>query len=510
MSEKKLVPEGAFIACDKGSLPGQLTSGMIEQISIYGQKVITESDNVFMINFLPLGPCLCLHGQPCMAQPLLWDSLADGVLVGGSRPVLEDAKLPCALGGQISIFPTPAAALAVLPKAEQKEKSFWSKTLDFGTGLGKGLWTGAKGTATGVYDLGVWAGKHSLPYMLLNPEGYKEQLEQDVETAKALGSLAADAGTWAYRNSAMNQLTNPSDYAAVQQENAVMVGKVVEKAKAMDAEDWGNLTGQVGFEVLTEVATAGAGLVVTGMKAADRTVDVARAAEKVDDLADAARAADKLEDASDAARTSEAVEEGGDAAKAADKAEDVEDVVEEVAGPEPLGDVVYGGRVRMGKVVSAPFNRNPAHPYDDFIRQLRGQETGMNDLTVHDFISNRDEYIRTGRSAEGSRAQREYREQFQEDMIENLMETEGKSYDEAESIANEFMSNNAALHDPDQIAGGFGNNVTGMGDKRVNSSLGSQWKTRIGDVDSQVRQAAENMTDAEKRSTYLDIELPDN
>ena len=339
MSEKKLVPEGAFLVCDKGTLPSQITSSSMEEVSIYGETVITEADKVFMVNFQPFGPCLCLHGQPCMAQPLMWDSLADGITIGEFAPVLEDAKLPCALGGQISIVLTPAVAFAQAPK---QEKSFWDKTLDFGKGLGKGLWTGAKGTATGVYDLGVWAGKHSLPYMLLNPEGYKEQLQQDVETAKALGGLAADVGTWAYRNSAVNQLTNPADYAAVQQENAVMVGKVVEKAKAMDAEDWGNFTGQVGFEVLTEVATAGAGLVVTGMKAADRTVDVARAAEKIDDIADAARAAENAEDASDATKAGKAVEEGedaSDAARAADKAEDTADA----AGPEKLGDVVYGG-----------------------------------------------------------------------------------------------------------------------------------------------------------------------
>ena len=89
------------------------------------------------------------------------------------------------------------------------------------------------------------------------------------------------------------------------------------------------------------------------MKAADRTVDVARAADKVDDIADTARAADKVEDASDAARIGKAAEEGedaSDAAKAADKAEDVEDVAEEVAGPESLGDVVYGGRASIFEV----------------------------------------------------------------------------------------------------------------------------------------------------------------
>ena len=336
MSEKKLVPQGAFLLCDKGTIPSQIKSSSMEEASIYGETVITEADKVFMVNFQPFGPCLCLQGQPCLAQPLMWDSLADGITIGEFAPVLEDAKLPCALGGQISIVLTPSVAFAQVPK---QEKSFWDKTLDFGKGLGKGLWTGAKGTATGVYDLGVWAAKHSPPYMLVNPKGYQEQLQQDVETAKALGGLAADVGTWAYRNSAVNQLTNPSDYAAVQQENAVMVGKVVEKAKAMDAEDWGNFTGQVGFEVLTEVATAGAGLVVTGMKAADRTVDVARAAEKVDDIVDAARALEQVDDLADAAKAVDKAEDVGEAARAADKAEDVA----EVAGPEPLGDVVYGG-----------------------------------------------------------------------------------------------------------------------------------------------------------------------
>ena len=248
--------------------------------------------------------------------------MADGITIGEFAPVLEDAKLPCALGGNISIVLTPAAAFAMVPKGAKKEKAFWEKSLDFGMGLGEGLWTGAKGTVTGVCDLAMWVGKHSTPYLLLNPSGYAEQLQQDAATMKALGSLAADAGSWAYRNSAVNMLTNPKDYIAMQQENAVMAGKVVEKAKQMDAKDWGNLTGQVGFEIITEVATAGAGAVVTGMKAADRTVDVARAADKIDDIADATKAAD-----------------ASDAARATDKVEDVADA----AGPEKLGDVVYGG-----------------------------------------------------------------------------------------------------------------------------------------------------------------------
>ncbi|MFB0844498.1 polymorphic toxin type 15 domain-containing protein [Paenibacillus oleatilyticus] len=49
--------------------------------------------------------------------------------------------------------------------------------------------------------------------------------------------------------------------------------------------------------------------------------------------------------------------------------------------------------------------------------------------------------------------------------------------------------------------------MTGVGDKRVNSSLGSQWKQRIDQLDKHVRSAAATMTEAERKSTYLNIKL---
>lgn len=61
------------------------------------------------------------------------------------------------------------------------------------------------------------------------------------------------------------------------------------------------------------------------------------------------------------------------------------------------------------------------------------------------------------------------------------------SIEEAERKAKNWLSNQHALHDPDQIAGGFAQNVTGVGDAGVNSAIGSQWKTRIGAVDEDER-----------------------
>ena len=132
----------------------------------------------------------------------------------------------------------------------------------------------------------------------------------------------------------------------------------------------------------------------------------------------------------------------------------------------------------------------------------------MNNLTVEDFINNRDAYLENGRSSEGSAAQERFREQYREDMIDRLMEEDGLSYDDAEARTNDFMSDKAALHDPDQIAGGHGDNVTGLGNGRVNSSLGSQWKTRIDAIDAQVREQSANMTPEQRANTYLNITLP--
>ena len=49
------------------------------------------------------------------------------------------------------------------------------------------------------------------------------------------------------------------------------------------------------------------------------------------------------------------------------------------------------------------------------------------------------------------------------------------------------MDTQAAVHNPDQVAGGYASNVGGVGYKGVNSSIGSQWRYRIDDVDAQIK-----------------------
>jgi len=134
------------------------------------------------------------------------------------------------------------------------------------------------------------------------------------------------------------------------------------------------------------------------------------------------------------------------------------------------------------------------------------KQDGLNDLTVQEYFDNRERYLKEGRSKEGTKAQRAARKEALQEKIDKLMDS-GMSRKEAKEVAKEWMEEQAALHDPDQIAGGDPTKISGMGDRRVNSSLGSQWKTRIDAMDEQIRKLAAGLSPEELKTTYLNINL---
>ncbi|MBN7744743.1 hypothetical protein JYA35_19370 [Bacillus velezensis] len=158
------------------------------------------------------------------------------------------------------------------------------------------------------------------------------------------------------------------------------------------------------------------------------------------------------------------------------------------------------------KEVEVNFKRNIKHDPEEFARQLKDQEKGMNELTVDEYLRNRERYIAEGRAIEGNAAQKMARQEALKDKIAELRK-QGLSRADATKQASEWMDTQAALHNPDQIAGGRADNIGGLGDKRVNSSLGSQWKYRIDIVDEQIREMAKNMSPEEIKNTYLNVKL---
>lgn len=156
--------------------------------------------------------------------------------------------------------------------------------------------------------------------------------------------------------------------------------------------------------------------------------------------------------------------------------------------------------------VSVEFKYTDKFDEDEFYRQLKGQQDGLNDLTVQEYFDNRERYLKEGRSKEGSKAQRAARKKALEDKIRDLM-LSGDTPDVAEKKAKEWMKGQAALHDPDQIAGGDPTKIRGVGDRRVNHSLGAQWKKRIDAMDEQIRKLAAGLSPEELKTTYLNINL---
>lgn len=83
-------------------------------------------------------------------------------------------------------------------------------------------------------------------------------------------------------------------------------------------------------------------------------------------------------------------------------------------------------------------------------------------------------------------AQQAAREKAFVDKVDELQDA-GLSLKEAEEQAEKWLDTQAAVHNPDQVAGGYASNVGGVGDKGVNSSISSQWRYRIDDVDAQIK-----------------------
>lgn len=100
----------------------------------------------------------------------------------------------------------------------------------------------------------------------------------------------------------------------------------------------------------------------------------------------------------------------------------------------------------------------------EFERQLKDQEEGLNSLTVDEFITNRNRYLEEGRAFEGNAAQKLARQAALKDKVMELRK-QGSSRVEANEQAEAWLKDQAALHKPDQIAGGNPHHIGGMGDR---------------------------------------------
>lgn len=155
----------------------------------------------------------------------------------------------------------------------------------------------------------------------------------------------------------------------------------------------------------------------------------------------------------------------------------------------------------------------PASKATEMERQLAGQQAGLNNMTVQEYLDGRkafaDKKAATG-SGRGSGkpaadARVAYESQLNRELTDKYIDA-GKSQAEAERLAAkesaDQMKTLAALHNPDMYAGGD-NVISDMGDRSVNSSIGSQWKGRVSDLDA----AAQAVPASERTTTRMNTRL---
>jgi len=143
----------------------------------------------------------------------------------------------------------------------------------------------------------------------------------------------------------------------------------------------------------------------------------------------------------------------------------------------------------------------------EFDRQLQGQQEGLNNLTVQEYLDGRAKFTDIGRGngAAQKQARKEYAKELEEKFEDQLLEKD-LSLREAEalakSMAKEQMSTLAALHNPDMIAGGK-DQIDDFGDLGVNSSIGRQWRDRVSKLDD----AANAVPESERPVTTMNAAL---
>lgn len=183
-------------------------------------------------------------------------------------------------------------------------------------------------------------------------------------------------------------------------------------------------------------------------------------------------------------------------------------------------EIPHGG-VDKDKIeeYSVEFN-SPEGKFDEteYYDQLSAQKAGINAMTAKTFLDNRFAFLdrakkhpkNIGRDPKSKKFQRDARKEekirrknqyFKEiwpefktkgeaevkvkklkgEAADGYMKgIESKAWKKAEDMAKKSLKGQAALHDPDQVAGGKAEVESGrFGNAGINSSIGSQWRTRI-------------------------------
>ncbi|MEX5541508.1 DUF6861 domain-containing protein [Pseudomonas poae] len=164
--------------------------------------------------------------------------------------------------------------------------------------------------------------------------------------------------------------------------------------------------------------------------------------------------------------------------------------------------VVKPGRMALHNVECFKADKLPVYKVGEFKRQLKGQEGGLNRLTIEEYLENIASPVK--RSPEvAKRARKELESRLRKRFLKDFPDMDRKeAQTTAINKAKETMANIAALHNPDLRAGG--KDIIGdFGDRQVNSTIGPQWRPKI----KNLKEVAEKVPESLRKSTFLNVKL---
>jgi hypothetical protein len=147
-------------------------------------------------------------------------------------------------------------------------------------------------------------------------------------------------------------------------------------------------------------------------------------------------------------------------------------------------------------------DKMPASKIGEFERQLKGQEDGLNRLTVDEYLQNIANPVKRDPAA-AQRARKDLETTLRIRFLDDFPDLGALEAEEAAfKKAKETMAGLAGLHNPDLISGGK-DIIADFGDRQVNSSIGPQWKPKI----QKLKAAAEQVPGPMRGSTFINVKL---
>ncbi|HLV37381.1 MAG TPA: polymorphic toxin type 15 domain-containing protein, partial [Spirillospora sp.] len=148
-------------------------------------------------------------------------------------------------------------------------------------------------------------------------------------------------------------------------------------------------------------------------------------------------------------------------------------------------------RIRM-PLATVTFYYRRHHSVAEYERQLRRQEASINNMYILRWWRNRQAYAQrraatgSGRDPSSRWLQQDFRARIRAQAITQFLRR-GMSQSDAEQRADSLLARRAALHDPDQVAGGEVTGISALGAGNINSSIGAQWSSRVPIIEAEVQ-----------------------